>query len=350
LHKGIALTSRNKTQMITAQDVAARAGVSRAAVSRTLSNQGSVSEKTREKVLKAAKELGYQVNYLAQGLNRKRSMLIGVVVTRISDPFRSSLLESLLIAIQDRGFQALVTEVKAETELESTIRRFTQYRVSGVLITSGQPPSKLAEECVHYNIPVVVINRTTSIPNVDIVCSDNRQGAELVAHHLLSAGCRKLGWLNAGHSTWSGLDRGISFQQVLENLQPSPHLTILKAPSAGYEGGRQAAFTHHFRHDPVDGIYCANSQLACGFWDGMREQGFEAPRDFQLIGFDNTFLTSQDSYHLSTVSQDIATLAHEALDCLELRTRHPDRPQTIKKIPVDLLLRSSSPTIRSASE
>ncbi len=93
---------------VTAQDVARRAGVSRAVVSRALSSNGSISPDARARVLRAAEELGYQVNFLAQGLNRQRSHLIGVIVSRISDPFRSALLDALLNEIQRRGFQALV--------------------------------------------------------------------------------------------------------------------------------------------------------------------------------------------------------------------------------------------------
>ncbi|VCZ04253.1 HTH-type transcriptional regulator GalS [Klebsiella pneumoniae] len=80
-----------------------------AVVSRALSNNGSISPDARARVLRAAEELGYQVNFLAQGLNRQRSHLIGVIVSRISDPFRSTLLDALLNEIQRQGFQALVS-------------------------------------------------------------------------------------------------------------------------------------------------------------------------------------------------------------------------------------------------
>jgi DNA-binding LacI/PurR family transcriptional regulator len=130
------MSSLPRKQSVTAQDVAHRAGVSRAVVSRALSNNGSISPDTRERVLRAAEELGYQVNFLAQGLNRRRSHLIGVMVSRISDPFRSSLLDALLGEIQRRGFQALVSEIRSEQDLARTLRRFAQFRVSGVIVTS----------------------------------------------------------------------------------------------------------------------------------------------------------------------------------------------------------------------
>ncbi len=170
---------------VTAQDVARRAGVSRAVVSRALSNNGSISPDARARVLRAAEELGYQVNFLAQGLNRQRSHLIGVIVSRISDPFRSTLLDALLNEIQRLKALALVSEIHSEQDLAQTLRRFAQFRVSGVIVTSGQPPEALVNECVQQHIPVVGINRQPTIPGVDYVCSDNAAGAELAADQLL---------------------------------------------------------------------------------------------------------------------------------------------------------------------
>lgn len=336
-------------QSVTALDVAKRAGVSRAVVSRTFTNNGSVAGKTREKVLKAARELGYQVNFLAQGLNRQRSQLIGVVVARLSDPFRSSLLESLLLEIQQRGYQALVTEVAnpdgLADALTETIRRFTQYRVSGVVVTSGQPPIELVNECVRNNIPVVGINRLMDIGDVDFVCSDNELGAALATKQLLQSGCMHLAWLNYKGSTWGGVHRGEAFKRALAQLKTAP-LLVIEADIDGYQGGRKAAHDLCRSGKKVDGVFCANAQLACGFLDGMREQGLDAPEDFHLIGFDDTELTSQYSYQLTTVRQNIEEMTKRAIACLEARGRNGSNQQSIELIPVELVLRNTSPLLQ----
>lgn len=359
---------------VTAQDVAERAGVSRSAVSRTFSNNGSVAQATREKVLKAADELGYQVNMLAQSMNKQRSTLIGVVTTRLSDPFRSELLEKLLQEIQQAGFQALVTEINSEEELEPTLRRFTQFRVSGVIVTSGQPPSELVAECVRMKIPVVAINRESALAGVDIVKSDNRSGAAMAANQLLAAGCRHLAWVNVAPaaSTWSGIARAEGFRQAINEPLAAGEirLTELIAEDAGYEGGRLAAYQlcrqefandstnkpsnnstgnpknidkNHAEQQSIDGVFCANAQIACGFLDGMREHGKDAPTDFQLIGFDDTPQTRFYSYQLSTLKQNIDELASKALNCLRQRTKDPEKPQRVESVSVELVLRNTSP-------
>ena len=346
------MKSIRKRGSVTAEDVAKLAGVSRAAVSRTFSNNGSVARETREKILKAADELGYQVNFLAQGLNRKRSQLIGVVVARLSDPFRSSLLEGLLSEIQRKGYQALVTEVRDDEELEMTIRRFTQFRVSGVVVTSGQPPVDLVKECVQHNIPVVGINRHMDIPNVDFVCSDNHMAATLVAEQLIRSGCTRVGWLNYKHSTWSGVNRGEIFRRIMleENNIDEKEFLSITSESDGYEGGRKAAHDFCVRGEKVDGIFCANAQLACGFLDGMRENGFDAPTDFHIIGFDNTLQTAQYSYRLTTIHQDVEQTARQVLACLESRGQEHHIQQRFEEIPVKLVIRHTSPDVEMVSK
>lgn len=334
-----------RKQTVTAEDVAKRAGVSRAVVSRALSSNGSISPITKEKVLLAAQELGYQVNFLAQGLNRQRSHLIGVIVSRMGDPFRSSLIERLLHEIQRRGYQALVTEITGEEDLVTTLRRFTQFRVSGVIVTSGRPPEAIVNECVQQQIPVVGINRQPDIPFVDFVCSDNQRGAQLAAEQLVRAGCRSFGWLNNRDSTWAGVMRGEAFAQALQQqgVDPRQHLRQISASEEGYDGGLHAAL--HDGGELPDGIFAANAQLACGFLDGMRQRDKFAPQDFHLIGFDNTPQSGQFSYRLTTLHQDVAEISHRALTRLLERAKNPSQPSRVEWVDVELVHRHTSPRI-----
>lgn len=338
------MSSPPDRQNVTAQDVATKAGVSRAVVSRALSNNGSISPATRARVLKVAEELGYQVNFLAQGLNRQRSHLIGVIVSHISDPFRSSLLDGLLGEIQRQGFQALVSEIHNEQELAETLRNFTQFRVSGVIVTSGKPPEALVNQCVQQHIPVVGINRQPDIPGVDYVCSDNVAGATLAAEQLVLTGCRRFGWLNTHNSTWAGKMRGEAFAQALAQfgVNVAQDLVLLTAEQEGYQGGFLAA---KWAGQDLQGIFCANAQLACGFLDGMRKRDKYAPQDFQLIGFDNTPQTEQYSYQLTTLHQDITELSRQALSHLLARTRNPTLPSQTSWVKVSLIYRRTSPSI-----
>jgi DNA-binding LacI/PurR family transcriptional regulator len=100
-------------------------------------------------------------------------------------------------------------------------------------------------------------------------------------------------------------------------------LQAIIAPDEGYDGGFQAAFS---ADETLEGIFCANAQLACGFLDGMRQRGRHAPDDFQLIGFDNTPQTAQYSYQLTTLHQDVAEISRQALTRLLERADDPQQP------------------------
>lgn len=117
---------------------------------------------------------------------------------------------------------------------------------------------------------------------------------------------------------------------------------ILACQQEGYAGGLQAAA---LADEALEGIFCANAQLACGFLDGMRQRGREAPADFQLIGFDNTPTTAQYSYQLTTLHQDVAAIARQALARLLERAADPSQPSRTTWVEVTLIHRRTSPFV-----
>ncbi len=236
-----------------------------------------------------------------------------------------------------------MSEIHSEQDLAQTLRRFAQFRVSGVIVTSGQPPEALVNECVQQHIPVVGINRQPTIPGVDYVCSDNAAGAELAADQLLRSGCQRFGWLNPSFHLGRPHARG-SVRPGAANARSGPRTppAILACQQEGYAGGLQAAA---LADEALEGIFCANAQLACGFLDGMRQRGREAPADFQLIGFDNTPTTAQYSYQLTTLHQDVAAIARQALARLLERAADPSQPSRTTWVEVTLIHRRTSPFV-----
>ena len=338
------MTKTTKQKNITAQDVADLAGVSRAAVSRTFSNRGSVSKEARTKVLKAAKELNYQVNVLAQSLNRQRSDLVGLVTSKIHDPYRSQLLEDLIKQIQANGYQALVSEVENDLDMQNTLQKFTQFRVSGVIVTSGRPPAAFAEQCIQHKIPVVVINRETELAHADVVKSDNNQGSQLAAQCLLDAKCQHLAYLNVSNDTYSATARGAAFIQTIAKNIANGDVSFqqITALQPTYQGGMEAAKLAFANGCAFDGIFCANDLLACGFLDGARKfYNLNAPDDFCIIGFDDIPVASFESYKLTTLRQNSEGVAQRALQLLMNRTKDNSSAQVTADISVKLIMRDS---------
>ncbi|MDR6292148.1 MULTISPECIES: LacI family DNA-binding transcriptional regulator [Inquilinus] len=326
---------------VTAQAVAEQAGVSRATVSRIMSGQARVAAETRDRVLEAAAELGYQVNMLGRGMNRQRSDLVGIVVRGATDPYRASLFEALLREIDARGLQSLVSEIGDEAALDRTIARFLQYRVTGVLVTSGAPPIALAEQCARLGIPVVAINRAVAIDGVDAVLSDNATGGRLAAESLLAAGCRHLGFLGVEGGTYSGLARSAAFVAALAPALAAGRATFRPITAAGPDHEAGAAAAAGAWAQPLDGLFCASDVLACGFLDGARAAGRIAPRDFSIIGFDDVPPAGLAPYRLTTIRQDAGGVAARAVALMLERAETPGRPATIEAVPVALVKRAT---------
>lgn len=329
------------TRSVTAQAVADRAGVSRATVSRIMSGQARVAAETRERVLEAASALGYHVNMLGRGMNRQRSNLVGIVVRGATDPYRAALFEALLREIDGRSLQSLVSEVGDEAALDRTIARFLQYRVSGVLVTSGAPPIALAEQCARLGIPVVALNRAVSIPGVDAVLSDNDTGGRLAAQALLQAGCRHLGFLGVEGGTYSGLARSAAFVAALAPALAAGRATFRPITAAGPDHDAGAAAAARAWDAPLDGLFCASDVLACGFLDGAKAAGRAAPRDVSIIGFDDVTPAGLAPYRLTTIRQDAGRIAARAVALMLERAEAPDRPAVVEVVPVSLVRRAT---------
>src|SRR5690606_7848599 len=162
-----------RTRKVTSHDVARRAGVSRAAVSRAFTPDASVAPETREKVHKAAKELGYRVNYLARSLINQRSDLVGVVAAGLDNPFRSLQIEQVSRVLLQRNFRPVLLPTSSSADTSDVIGQMLHYSVSGVVVSSDAPPTSLCEECAAYGVPIVLINKGDDIPLVDRVINDD---------------------------------------------------------------------------------------------------------------------------------------------------------------------------------
>ena len=204
-------TTMSDKKWIKAEDVARLAGVSRSAVSRTFTPGASVSEKTRQKVLSAAEALGYQVNIIARTMITGSSNFIGIVTAGFDNPFRSKLLAPLVHQLALNGFMPLLMNADDPQQLAPSLKQLLSYHVAGVIITSGAPPLSLAEEYLARKIPVTLINRHADLAGCDRVCSDNAQGAKLVADLFSRRGWRQVGFIGENRENFSTRQRYEAF-------------------------------------------------------------------------------------------------------------------------------------------
>lgn len=321
---------------VTAEEVAKRAGVSRSAVSRTFTPGASVSQAVRRKVLKAARELGYRVNRLAQGLNNDRSNLIGVVGTNLSAPFISKQLDLLSIGLLRRGLQCLLLNAAdARKDIAPLIELLFEFRAQAIVVLSGEPPSSIVDECIANGVRLILVNQRLDRTDTNMVLSDDSHGADLAALRLISARCKKVAVVSSASQTPAQVRRATAFTQRMQTA--GVEVVAWSDGPTGYESGYQAG-CDLLRDKKIDGAFCVTDLLALGFLDAARiEMHRRVPEDVSVIGFDDIPQAGWKSYELTTIVQSLSTLTDNVLTALET-----DEPATrVQVVPVSMIERKT---------
>ncbi|MBD9375051.1 LacI family DNA-binding transcriptional regulator [Rhizobium sp. ARZ01] len=321
---------------VTAEEVAKRAGVSRSAVSRTFTPGGSVSKVVRRKVLKAARELGYRVNRLAQGLNSDRSNLIGVVGANLSSPFISKQLDLLSIGLLRRGLQCLLLNAAdARQDIAPLIELLFEFRAQAIVVLSGEPPASIVDECIANGVRLVLMHQRLDRTDMNMVLSDDSHGADLAAMRLIEAKCRKVAVVMSGSQTPAQVRRATAFTQKMqaERIEVVPWCGGPTSYDSGLRAGREL-----LADKAIDGAFCVTDLLALGFLDAARlEMGRRVPQDISIIGFDDIPQAGWKGYELTTIAQSFDALADKVLSALE-----SDEPETrLQVVPVALVERKT---------
>lgn len=327
-----------RSRKVTSFDVARHAGVSRAAVSRTFTPHASVSPKTREKVHRAAEELGYRVNYLARSLTNQRSDLVGVVAAGFDNPFRPQQVEQIARSLLARNFRPVLLPTSHGADPSELIGQLLHYNVSGVVVTSDTPPSALCEECADYGVPIVLINKGDDIPLVDRVVSDDKSAGQIAATHLIESGANRPAAMGAAGS-YSARRRIEAFVARCKAL--GVVADVLPIAVNDYRHGFDGAAQLHGTN--IDALFCANDYLACGVIDRLRQdRPSRRSSPIRIIGHDDIPQAGWAAYDLTTFQQPCDTQAEQAIDLLVSRMEDPKLTARVEFTPVTLVQRKTA--------
>jgi LacI family transcriptional regulator len=288
-----------------AHDVAKRAGVSQAAVSRAFSPGASISEATRSKVVKAARELGYRPNLLARSLITGRSGIIGVVIGNPRNPFFLEALDALSEQLSQAGLHLLVFTARADAHADGLVEALLEFRVDALLLMSATLSSELVERCRAERISVIFFNRRARmVEGFASVTGANFEGAGLIAEHLVARGYRKLAYMAGFENSSTSQEREAGFvAKIVSHALPMPEKAF------GHYGRRGAAVAaRHLLalHPRPDAIFCANDMMALATIEIARyEFGLQIGRELGVAGFDDIEGASWVSFDLTTYSQPI---------------------------------------------
>lgn len=307
----------SKAGFVTAADVAKLAGVSRSAVSRTFTPDAYVSPAVREKVLRAADELGYRVNRLAKDLQTSRSSMVAIVGARFYEPYVAGLLDDLSAALIGKGLHALLLNASSQ-DMTALLNLVLEYRVRAVIVLSGAPPRELIDQCLRARQRMILINRHMEDVEAGSIETDDRMGGRLAAEHLLAAGRRKLCVVRSGADTPSQRRRAAGFLERLDEEGIACERWV--AGRGNYEAGCEAAGSLLRGSGPVsdiDGVFAATDRTALGFLNTARfEMGVSVPQDVAVIGFDDIPEAAWSSHNLTTIRQSAPDVVAAVLTLL----------------------------------
>ena len=309
---------------ISAREVAARAGVSRSAVSRTFTPGASVSAETRQRVLAAAAELGYHVNHLARGLMLRETGIVCLIVSDIESPQQARLVRAITGALQDAGKVAMVLSIEGTGhDAAAALRQTLNYRADATVVMSGTPSEALVQTCLDNGQRLILINRDTRADGPDTVRLDNAGAARIALTLLIRAGCRRLAVIGTELGTPSLRTREEAFVAAARAVGLEPAVERIGLITS-YDNGAAAAHRLLAATAPPDGIFCVNDVTACGVIDAARHDfALRVPEDLSVIGFDDIKQAAWLSYGLTTFSQPIGEIADNV--CRMVATRAGER-------------------------
>jgi DNA-binding LacI/PurR family transcriptional regulator len=327
-------------------DVAVRAGVSHITVSRVINNHPKVRPDTRQRVLVALRELGYQPNSAARALVTGRSQTIGVVCYHTALYGTAAALLGLEQAAGDSGYFVNIIGLKTlnKKAVQDAVSRLRQQAVAGVVIVSPQSVMGEAFADLPSDVPTVAIWGHAGTP-VPIVSSGEAAGAAAATRHLLDLGHRNVWHLAGPEDRVSAEDRIRGWHGTLNaaGIAPPPVRFGDWTSQSGYSGGKEL-----IADKSVSAIFVANDQMALGVLRAIHESGRRAPDDISVVGFDDIPEAAFYTPPLTTVRQHFTRLGRETM-LLLLRLIAGEPPAQAKNIvlPVELVVRKSTAPARS---
>jgi LacI family transcriptional regulator len=303
--------------MPTIYDVARKAGVGIGTVSRALNDSPNISPETKEKVLRVAREMGYQPHALARGLAKKRTGAIGAIVPFLTNYFYLELLKGIQHEISRSKYDLILYSADDVTRGEELLERvLRERRVDGLLYISMPLSNRAARKVRSRQLPVVLVD--SYHPEVDSIHVENQQGAYQATRYLLELGYRRLGMINGKLRSFPARERRQGFLRALSDfgLSPRPEWMIECDDMDGQDGfnapaGYRAMLSLLALDDLPEALFVASDVQAYGVLRAAREKGVRIPDDLALVAFDD--IQPSELIGLSTVRQPMFEMGQRAV-------------------------------------
>ena len=302
------------TPRVTIRDVAARAGVSVATVSKVINGRYGVAAATTARVQAVIDDLGYQASLVAQSLRNHRTNVIGILVADL-EPFSAELLKGAAHAIRGSGYEMVVYSAGGHAADRPGWERRYLSRLSGTLIDGAILVTPTVVN-VNYGAPIVAIDPHTGQSGLPTIDSDNYRGGHLATSHLISLGHRRIAMITGRPDLQSAQLRETGYRQALAAARlPVPEDLIV---GGDYDPDTSATAARRLlgRPDPPTAIFAANDVSAIAAMTAAAELGRSVPADLSIVGFDNIPESALATPPLTTINQPIQQMGEHSIHLL----------------------------------
>ncbi len=298
------------------EDVAKRARVSIATVSRVLNDVGPVKNATRARVLKAIQELKYHPNIYARTLAGGKTRTLGMIVSNLENPFFLDIFRVIESDAHRCGYDVLVANTDYQPRrLVSSVHLMMGRRLAGLAVIVSEMEPSLIQELTESNLPIVFYDVGTPARNISNIKVNYQKGIQRAVEYLYSLGHRRMAFVGHHTSLEPLLDRKVSFLETMKRYAGEVEFATV-ADRDGPAGGQEATRTLLASGFRPTAIICVNDYMALGVLKALREQGLTVPGDVSVTGYDNISLSEYASPALTTVNiprEKIGHLSFEAL-------------------------------------
>ncbi len=301
--------------MANINDVCKLAGVSKATVSRVINQNGQVKAATRDAVLAAMQQLGYQPNSLAQALATKMSNAIGLLLPNFRSDYFGSVLHGAELGAQQAQKKLLVVNSKNSASGErEALDTLMMQRCDAILVYSRHlSEADLSELQTRLDVPLIILNRQLSATNLHSFGLDQYQLASTAMRHLCQLGHRNIACITSPLDSDTGTIRYSAYQHTLEELGQTPDPNWVVEGDNTLLSGYRAAKTLIASQQPFSAIFACNDDMAIGAIRALYDSGIRVPQDVSVIGIDNEPAAAYAIPSLSTVSLPISDLTEQAV-------------------------------------
>jgi LacI family transcriptional regulator len=331
---------------ISSHDVAHHAGVSRATVSFVLNGRTDlrIAAETRERVLRAASELGYRPNGVARSLVRGKTQTIGVIVPRLDSSFTADIVNGIQEACAGRDYRVLLAYSLHAPDVEAKEAYvLLEQRVDGILCVAGHrtldETHRWLAQALAEHVPCVLVKQHLPDLAVDYVVSDDDHGARAAVKHLLHLGHRRIGHLSAGTRASSARERDAGYRAALADAGVAVDESLIAGGSYRPESATAGMTTLLQLPEPPTAVFAANDSMAAAALEVATQRGLRVPEDVALVGYGDVSMARY--LRLTTVHQPAKRMGLRAAERLFDRLEDPDLPPEGIVLPTRLVVRAT---------